>query len=64
MAAEELRGRDEVDVRVWSTESDRTFTIKRGRDPHISRDSRWLSALQRSPVENSGTANPPGKRAG
>ena len=50
MAAEERSDRGDGNVRVWSTEGDVTFTIERGQNPRISRDSRWVSALQKSPL--------------
>jgi hypothetical protein len=49
---------------VWSTEGDVTFTIERGQNPRISRDSRWVSALQKPALEDSRTARPKNKRAG
>jgi hypothetical protein len=49
---------------VWSTKGDVTFTIERGQNPRISRDSRWVSALQKPPIEDSRTARPKNKRAG
>ena len=41
-----------------------TFSIERGQNPRISRDSRWVSALQKPPLEDSKTAKPKKKRAG
>ncbi len=64
MAAEERPDRGGGNVRVWSTEGDVTFTIERGQNPRISRDSRWVSALQKPPLEDSRTAGPKNKRAG
>ena len=64
MAAEERPDRGDGNVRVWSTEGDVTFTIERGQNPRISRDSRWVSALQKPPLEDSRTAKPKNKRAG
>ncbi len=64
MAAEERSDRGDGNVRVWSTESDLTFTIERGQNPRISRDSRWVSALQKPPLEDSRTAKPKNKRVG
>jgi len=64
MAAEERPDRGDGNVRVWSTEGDKTFTIERGQNPRISRDSRWVSALQKPPLEDSRTARPKNKRAG
>lgn len=64
MAAEERSGRGDGDVRVWSTEGDTIFTIECGMTPRISRDSRWVSALQKPPLEDSGTVTPTNKRAG
>lgn len=48
----------------WSTEGDITFTIERGQNPRISRDSRWVSALQTPPLEDSTNAGPKNTRAG
>lgn len=45
---------DGAHVRVRSTDSSVTFTIERAQTPRISRDSRWVSALQ-TPVEESGS---------
>lgn len=56
MAAEERANSGMVNVRVWSTKSDVTFTIERGHNPRISRDSRWVSALQTPPRVNLRTA--------
>ena len=53
MAVEERPDRGDENVRVWSAEGDVTFTIERGQDPRISRDSRWVSALQKPPLEDS-----------
>ena len=64
MAAEERSDRGDGNVRVWSTERDVTFTIERGQNPRISRDSRWVSALQKPPLEDSRTARPKNTRAG
>ena len=64
MAAEERPDRGDGNVRVWSTERDLTFSIERGQNPRISRDSRWVSALQKPPLEDSRTATPKNKRAG
>ena len=64
MAAEERSDRGDGNVRVWSTERDVTFTIERAQNPRISPDSRWLSALQKPPLEDSRTARPKNKRAG
>ena len=64
MAAEEHSDQGDGNVRVWSTEGDVTFTIERGQNPRISRDSRWVSALQKRPLEDSGTVTPTNKRAG
>lgn len=64
MAAEERPDRGNGHVRVWSTERDITFTIERGEYPRISLDSRWVSALQKPPVEDSRTAKPKKQRAG
>ncbi len=64
MATEERPDRGDGNVRVWSTERDLTFTIERGQNPRISRDSRWVSALQEPPLEDSRTATPKNDRAG
>ncbi len=64
MAAEERSDRGDGNVRVWSTEGDVAFTIERGQHPRISRDSRWVSALQRPPLKDSGTVTPTNNRAG
>jgi hypothetical protein len=64
MAAEERPDRGDGNVRVWSTERDLTFTIERGQNPRISRDSRWVSALQKPPLEDSRTAKPSDQRTG
>ena len=64
MAAEERSDRGDRNVRVWSTEGDVTFTIQRGHNPRISRDSLWVSALQKPPLEDSRAAKPKNKRAG
>ena len=64
MAAEEHPDRGEGNVRVWSTDGDATFTIERGQDPRISRESRWVSALQRPALEDSRAAAPKNERAG
>jgi len=64
MAAEERSDRGDENVRVWSTEGDKTFSIERGQNPRISRDSRWVSALQKPPIEDSRTVRPKNKRAG
>lgn len=64
MAAQERSDRGDGNVRVWSTEGDITFTIERGQNPRISRDSRWVSALQKPPLEDSGTVTPTNERAG
>jgi hypothetical protein len=64
VAAEEHSDRGDGNVRVWSTERDVTFTIERGRNPRISRDSRWVSALQKPPLADSRTAKPETQRAG
>jgi hypothetical protein len=64
MAAEERPDRGDGQVRVWSTERDDTFTIERGQNPCISRDSRWVSALQKPPLEDSRTATLKNQRAG
>ncbi len=64
MAAEERSDRGDENVRVWSTEGNVTFSIERGQNPRISRDSRWVSALQNQPLEDSMTARPKNKRAG
>lgn len=64
MAAEARSDQGEGDVRVWSTEGDVTFTIERGRNPRISRDSRWVSALQKPPLEDAETVTPTNRRAG
>lgn len=64
LAAEEhLEKGDEV-VRVWSTQHNITFTIERGQNPRISRDSRWVSALQKPLIEDSRTAEPKNLREG
>ena len=62
--AAERPDRGDGNVRVWSTEGDVTFTIERGQNPRISRDSRWVSALQKPPLEDPRTAKPTNKRAG
>ena len=54
---------DEV-VRVWSTKHNTTFSIERGQNPQISRDSRWVSALQKPLIEDSTIAEPKSLRAG
>ncbi|MEE8236712.1 MAG: hypothetical protein V3S67_00240, partial [Gammaproteobacteria bacterium] len=64
MAAEERPDRGDGNVRVWSMQGDVAFTIERGLSPRISRDSRWVSALQKPPLEDSKTAKPTNKRAG
>ena len=64
MAAEARPDQRDGNVRVWSTEGDVTFTIERGQNPRISRDSRWVSALQKPPLEDSRTARPKNERAG
>jgi hypothetical protein len=64
MAAEERPDRGDGNVRVWSTERDLTFTIERGQNPRISRDSRWVSALQKPPLEETKTDEPTNQRAG
>jgi hypothetical protein len=64
IAAEERPDRGDGNVRVWSTEGDITFSIERGQNPRISRDSRWVSALQEQPLEDSRTATPTNQRAG
>jgi hypothetical protein len=64
MATEEHSDRGDGNVRVWSTEGDKAFNIERGQNPRISRDSRWVSALQKPPHEDSRTASPKNKRAG
>ncbi len=64
MAAEERPHRGDGNVRVWSTEGDVTFSIERGQDPRISRDSRWVSALQKPLGEDSSATKPKNKRAG
>jgi len=64
MAAEERPDRGDGNVRVWATERDLTFSIERGQNPRISLDSRWVSALQKPPLEDSRTAKPKNKRAG
>ena len=64
MAAEERSVRGDGKVRVWSTEGDVTLSIERGQNPRISSDSRWVSALQKPPLEDSRTARPKNKRAG
>jgi hypothetical protein len=63
VAAEERSDRGDVHVRVWSTERDLTFTIERGQNPRISRDSRWVSASQNPPLEDSRTTKPKNQRA-
>ena len=64
MAAEERPDRGDGNVRVWSTEGDVSFTIERGQNPRISRDSRWVSALQKPPLEETKTDEPTNQRAG
>ncbi|MDH3627381.1 MAG: hypothetical protein OES25_06955 [Acidobacteriota bacterium] len=64
MAVEERPDRGDGNVRVWSTERDLTFSIERGQNPRISRDSRWVSALQKPLIEDSKTAKQTNKRAG
>jgi len=64
VAAEEHSERGNGNVRLWSSEGELQFTIERGQNPRISRDSRWLSALQKPPNEASGTARPANNRAG
>ena len=64
IAAEERSDRGDGSVRVWSTEGDVTFTIERGLSPRISRDSRWVSTLQKPPLEESRTATPKNTRVG
>ncbi|PCJ52088.1 MAG: hypothetical protein COA70_13015 [Planctomycetota bacterium] len=64
MAAGERSDRGDENVRVWSTEGNVTFTIERGENPRISRDSRWLSALQKPPLEETKTDGPKNQRAG
>jgi len=50
MAAEERSDRGDGNVHVWSTEGDKASSIERGQNPRISRDSRWVSALQKPPL--------------
>lgn len=64
MAAEARSDRGDGNVRVWSTEGDVTFNIERGQSPRISRDSRWVSALRKPPLEDLRTAKPKNERAG
>ncbi len=64
IAAEERLDWGDGSVRLWSTEDDATFTIERGLSPRISNDSRWVSALQKTPLEESRTATPKNQRAG
>jgi hypothetical protein len=64
MAAEEHPDRGDGNVRVWSRERDLTFSIERGQNPRISRDSRWVSALQKPPLKESKTAKPANQRPG
>jgi hypothetical protein len=64
MAAEERSERGDGNVRVWATEGDVTFSMERGQDPRISLDSRWVSALQKPPHEDSRTARTKNDRAG
>lgn len=64
MAAEERSGGGDGIVRVWSTDRERTFSIERGQNPRISRDSRWVSALQRPALQDSGMATSANRRAG
>lgn len=64
VAVEEHPDQGDGHVRVWSTESDRTFTIEGGRNPRISHDSRWVSALQKPPVDHPRPAKPTNRRAG
>ncbi|MBT8484781.1 MAG: hypothetical protein KJO43_04315, partial [Phycisphaerae bacterium] len=64
MAAEVRSGQGDGNVRVWSTEGDVTFSIEHGQNPRISRDSRWVSALRKPLLEDSGTVTPTNKRAG
>ena len=63
VAAEERSDEGEGNVRVWSTQDDVTFNIKKGQNPRISRDSRWVSVLQKPPTDSK-TANPKYRRAG
>ncbi len=58
VAAEERPDTHDGAVRVWSTKGDVSFSIERGRSPRISRDSRWVSAWQKPPLEDSRTAKP------
>ncbi len=64
MVAEERPDRGDGNVRVWATQRDLTFSIERGQNPRFSRDARWVSALQKPPLEGSRTARPTNKRAG
>lgn len=64
VAAEEHQDLGVGNVRVWSTENDLTFLLERGQNPRISHDSRWVSALQSSPIKESETGKPKNKRAG
>ena len=64
MAAEDRSDRGDGNVRVWSTEGDVTFSIERGRNPRISRDSRWASALQKPLLKESKTATSKTHRTG
>lgn len=64
LAAEEHSDRGKANVRVWSTRRRVTFTIERGRSPRISRDSRWVSALQDPPTEDAGAGVPMRVRKG
>jgi len=64
VAAEERSDQGDVNVRVWSTNSDAMFNINRGQNPRISRDSRWVSVLQKSPLAKSKTTSPKYSRGG
>ncbi len=64
VAAEESPDRGDGKVRVWSTEGNLIFSIERGQNPRISRDSRWVSALQKPPFKESKTGKQKKKRAG
>ena len=56
VAEQYLENGEGKNVQVWSTSGGMTFTIERAIDPRVSRDSRWVCALQapKSPESESG----------
>lgn len=64
VAAEERSDGNNGNVRVWSTDGAVTYTIARGQNPRICRNSRWVSALQRTPEQESSSDRPRNERTG